>query len=95
MSINGGETNQNNHELSEITSPPKGRKLTTHARESLPRHGFTEPFSLVDEIIDNYTRSSTQREGSTVYIQQAEKPNPLAPFPTREGGTGNLAPLSS
>ncbi len=69
MSINGGEGNKNNHELSEITSTPRGRKLTTHARESLPRHGFTEPFSLVDEIIDNYTRRTTQRDGATVYIQ--------------------------
>jgi hypothetical protein len=27
--------------------------------------------------------------------QYVEKPNPPAPFPGREGGAGNLAPLSS
>ena len=28
------------------------------------------------------------------HSQQVEKPNPPAPFPTREGGAGNLTPLS-
>ena len=48
-----------------------GRKLTEHAQESLRRHGFKEPFSQVDDIIENYTRTTTQADGATVYIQRA------------------------
>ena len=62
---------QDNQEQNEVISTPRGRKLTVHARESLPRHGFST-LSLVDEIIDNYTRKTTQRDGATVYIQRTE-----------------------
>jgi filamentous hemagglutinin len=56
---------------SQITATPKGRKLTEHAKESLPRHGFKEPFAQVDDIIDNPTRVTKQADGATVYIQRA------------------------
>lgn len=48
---------------------PEGRTLSTHAQESLPRHGFEEPYSKVDEIIDNASRQTSQEDGATVYIQ--------------------------
>ena len=50
---------------------PKGRVLTRHALESLIRHGFREPFELVDDIIENATHVTTQSDGATVYIQRA------------------------
>jgi filamentous hemagglutinin len=50
---------------------PKGRRLTEHARESLMRHGFREPFDVVDDIIDYAMRITTQTDGATVYIQRA------------------------
>ncbi|HEX8704822.1 MAG TPA: hypothetical protein VF815_38675, partial [Myxococcaceae bacterium] len=53
------------------SSTPGGRKLTEHAQESLRRHGFKEPFSQVDDIIENNTRTTTQADGATVYIQHA------------------------
>jgi hypothetical protein len=53
------------------SSTPGGRKLTEHAQESLRRHGFKEPFSQVDDIIENYIRTTTQADGATVYIQRA------------------------
>ncbi len=53
------------------SSTPGGRKLTEHAQESLRRHGLKEPFSQVDDIIENYTRTTTQADGATVYIQRA------------------------
>jgi filamentous hemagglutinin len=49
---------------------PRGRILTEHAQESLLRHGFKEPFDLVDDIIDSCTHQTTQRDGATVYIQR-------------------------
>ena len=49
---------------------PKGRRLTEHARQSLVRHGFQEPFDGVDDIIDHATRMTTQTDGATVYIQR-------------------------
>jgi filamentous hemagglutinin len=48
---------------------PKGRIISRHAAISLVRHGFTEPFNLVDEIIDSPSYVVTQADGSTVYIQ--------------------------
>ncbi|EDX78111.1 hypothetical protein MC7420_7849 [Coleofasciculus chthonoplastes PCC 7420] len=65
-----GSENPDNHELSQVTTTPKGQRLTTHARESLLRHGFSQPFDLVDDIIENYTRKTTQKDGATVYIQR-------------------------
>ncbi|SES91480.1 hypothetical protein [Stigmatella erecta] len=53
------------------SSTPGGRKLTEHAQESLRRHGFKEPLSQVDDIIENNTRTTTQADGATVYIQHA------------------------
>jgi filamentous hemagglutinin len=50
---------------------PAGRRLTEHARESLRRHGFKEPFGQVDDIMDHPTRTTTQADGATVYIQRA------------------------
>jgi filamentous hemagglutinin len=50
---------------------PQGRRLTEHACESLIRHGFREPFEVVDDIIDHATRIATQTDGATVYIQRA------------------------
>ena len=47
---------------------PKGRRLTGHARESLIRHGFQEPFEAVDAIIEQATHVTTQADGATVYI---------------------------
>ncbi len=51
---------------------PKGRVLTVHAQESLLRHGFQEPFNLIDDIIDNYSRRITQSDDATVYIQRTQ-----------------------
>ena len=56
---------------SAIHTTPGGRTLTEHARESLRRHGFPEPFPLVDEVIDHATHVATQADGATVYIQRA------------------------
>ena len=50
---------------------PNARILTVHAQQSLLRHGFQEPFDLVDDIIENYSRRTTQDDGATVYIQRA------------------------
>ena len=48
----------------------KGRRLSTHAAiNSLRRHGFRD-LSEVDDVIDNPTRVTTQRDGATVYIQK-------------------------
>ncbi|RCJ25177.1 hypothetical protein A6770_27950 [Nostoc minutum NIES-26] len=49
---------------------PNGRIPTRHAKESLLRHGFQELFDLVDDIIENYSRRTTQSDGATVYIQR-------------------------
>ncbi len=54
-----------------ISATPRGRPLTEHAKESLRRHGFKEPFDEVDEIADQATRIATQADGATVYIQRA------------------------
>ncbi|MCL1467722.1 hypothetical protein [Argonema galeatum] len=69
-SSNGERGNEENNEYSSFVTTPGGRILTTHARGSLPRHGFPEPFDLVDDIIDNYSRRSVQSDGATVYIQR-------------------------
>ncbi|HYT93730.1 MAG TPA: hypothetical protein VEL76_33735 [Gemmataceae bacterium] len=58
-------------DASDVSTTPKGRKLTEHAKESLRRHGFNEPFALVDDVIDNATRTTTQADGATVYIQRS------------------------
>ncbi|WP_437632439.1 DUF6531 domain-containing protein [Sorangium sp. So ce854] len=50
---------------------PAGRPLTQHAQESLPRHGFREPYHQVDDIIDNPSRVRSQADGGIVYIQRA------------------------
>lgn len=50
---------------------PGGVGLTTHAQESLIRHGFKEPFYQVDEIIGNPSRTRIQDDGGTVYIQRS------------------------
>lgn len=71
MTANGEGANRDDREFSEITSTPRGRRLTAHARESLLRHGFSEPFDLVDEIVENYTYRTTQEDGATVYIQRS------------------------
>lgn len=55
---------------SAIATTPQGRGLTRHALESLRRHGFREPFDLVDDIIENATHVTTQSDGATVYIQR-------------------------
>lgn len=71
MSASNGEIgNEENDEYSSFVTTAKGKILTTHARESLLRHGFTEPFDLVDDIIDNYSRKTVQSDGATVYIQR-------------------------
>jgi filamentous hemagglutinin len=54
-----------------VCTTPNGRILTNHAQESLLRHGFQEPFALVDDIIENYSRRTSQGDGATVYIQRA------------------------
>jgi len=54
-----------------IHTTPKGRRLTDHARESLMRHGFQEPFEAVDAIIEQATHVTTQADGAIVYIQRA------------------------
>jgi hypothetical protein len=46
-----------------------GRQLSNHAEESLVRHGYREPFTDVDNIIDNPSRVRIQNDGATVYIQ--------------------------
>lgn len=56
-----------------LLTTPKGRKLTEHAKESLLRHGFREPFDLIDYIIDNPTHVVIQADGSRVYIQRASE----------------------
>ncbi|MCI0457076.1 MAG: hypothetical protein L0Z62_08860 [Gemmataceae bacterium] len=55
---------------SDVTATPGGRQLTEHARESLPRHGFKEPFADVDEVIDHAIRTTQQSDGATVHIQR-------------------------
>jgi filamentous hemagglutinin len=52
---------------------PRGRRLTEHACESLIRHGFSEPFEVVDDIINHAMRITTQIDGATVYIQRADR----------------------
>lgn len=51
--------------------PPKtpgGRPLSSHAaQDSLARHGIS--LGEVDDVIDNYTRKTTQRDGADVYIK--------------------------
>lgn len=54
-----------------VRTTPNGRIITAHALISLLRHGFQEPFDLVDDIIENYSRRTTQDDGATVYIQRA------------------------
>ncbi|GAB4203752.1 MAG: hypothetical protein Fur006_58360 [Coleofasciculaceae cyanobacterium] len=71
MTANGEGADRDDREFSEIASTPRGRRLTTHALESLLRHGFREPFDLVDEIVENYTYTTTQEDGATVYIQRS------------------------
>jgi ABC-type sulfate transport system substrate-binding protein len=53
-----------------VSTTPNGRFLTEHAQQSLLRHGFQQPFDLVDNIIENYSRRTTQDDGATVYIQR-------------------------
>lgn len=55
--------------MSRFTTP-QGRILTEHARESLLRHGFREPFDLIDRIVATPDRIFAQADGSTVYIQR-------------------------
>lgn len=62
--VNGGETK-------EPSATPRGRKLTAHAQESLPRHGFSAPFGQIDDIIEHATRVAKQADGAMVYIQKA------------------------
>ena len=50
---------------------PQGRRLTEHACESLIRHSFSQPFEVVDDIIDHAMRITTQTDGAIVYIQRA------------------------
>jgi hypothetical protein len=51
---------------------PGGRELSNHsARDSLQRHGFREPYTEVDDIIDNASRRVTQSDGASVYIKRA------------------------
>lgn len=45
-----GSENPDNHELSQVTTTPKGQRLTTHARESLLRHGFSQPVTGLRNI---------------------------------------------
>lgn len=61
-------------ELDAINNPstarqtPGGRILSEHAyNDSLVRHGLTP--EQVDNIIDHYSRRTTQADGATVYIQ--------------------------
>lgn len=56
---------------SPITATPRGRQLTEHARQSLSRHGFQEPYAQVDDIMDRPTRVATQDDGASVYIQRS------------------------
>jgi RHS repeat-associated protein len=50
---------------------PGGRNLSIHAEtDSLRRHGFQDPFNDIDDIIDNYSRITTQQDGATVYIKK-------------------------
>lgn len=49
---------------------PKGRYFTGHAyNDSLRRHGFRPPYADIDEVIDNCSRKTYQRDGATVYIK--------------------------
>ncbi len=54
-----------------LPAPLEEEDLQYMRFESLPRHGFSEPFGLVDEIIENYTRRTKQGDGATVYIQRS------------------------
>jgi hypothetical protein len=49
---------------------PRGRILTEHAQKSLLRHGFKEPFDLVDDIIDSCTHQTRQRHIARSVIWQ-------------------------
>ena len=60
----------NNPSYDPRTITPGGRKLSQHADiDSLKRHGFSEPYNDVDNIIDNPSRVTQQSDGATVYIQ--------------------------
>lgn len=64
------EEGDNKEDSGDTTDPnlvtPEGRLLTKHTQESLPRHNMTP--EQVDNVIDNYSRKSTQSDGATVYI---------------------------
>jgi hypothetical protein len=63
-----GSSSRDNNTL----NTPGGRKISGHAeRDSLERHGFRPPFDGVDDIIDNPSRISTQRDGATAFIKVA------------------------
>jgi len=63
---NGDEDNTN-----EPRRTPGGRIITEHAEKSLVRHGFQEPYSDVDNIIDRPSRIAIQdSDEARVYIQR-------------------------
>lgn len=67
----GGEGGGPTHRDGGGEKTPGGRKLSGHAEESLRRHGFREPFGQVDDIIENASRTTSQADGATVYIERA------------------------
>ncbi|AVH68152.1 polymorphic toxin-type HINT domain-containing protein [Nostoc sp. 'Peltigera membranacea cyanobiont' N6] len=78
---NCGSTDDMWDDLNEFNNPsydptpltPGGRRLTQHSDlDSLNRHGFSEPYSDVDNIIDNPSRVTQQADGANVYIQTTQ-----------------------
>ncbi len=51
------------------SATPGGKPLTSHAFESLSRHGFKD-LQQVDSIINNATHKIMQRDGATVFVQK-------------------------
>ena len=47
---------------------PGGRRLTSHAQDSVPGHGLTP--GQVDDAIDNYSYKGQQADDATVFIQK-------------------------
>jgi RHS repeat-associated protein len=66
----------NNPSYDPRPTTPGGRKLSEHADvDSLNRHGFSEPYHDVDNIIDSPSRVTQQADGAKVYIQSTGNNN--------------------
>ncbi len=67
--LNNVEHQEGDQQSRDVTTP-KGRRLTEHAIESTSRHGVS--LEMIDNIMDNPSRTTTQDDGARVYIQRGE-----------------------